>query len=66
MFTDPESDGPPALVGQSSLERIRELARNEPELIFSSLAHWIDFHLLKQSFRQVRRSKSCGVDKVTA
>ena len=66
MFNVPEDDGPPVLVGQSSLERIKVLARNEPELVFTTLAHRIDFHLLKQSFRQVRKSKSCGVDKMTA
>jgi len=26
----------------------------------------IDFYLLKESFRQVRKSKSAGVDKITA
>ena len=66
MFIGLEDDGPPVLVGQSSLERIRLLAGSEPDLIFTTLAHRIDFHLLKQSFRQVRRSKSSGVDNVTA
>lgn len=66
MFVEPEGDQPPFLVGQSSLEWIRVLARDEPELVFTSLAHRIDFHLLKQSFYQVRGSKSCGVDKMTA
>lgn len=62
-FTD---ESPPMLVGQSSMERIKMKARNEPDLVFTSLAHRIDFHLLKQSFRKVRGSKSCGVDKMTA
>lgn len=65
-FIDSESVKPPVLTGQSSLEWIKVLAQNEPELVFTSLAHRIDFHLLKQSFRQVRGSKSCGVDKMTA
>ena len=65
-FNDPESDTPPALVGQTSLEWIRVQARNEPDLVFTSLAQKISFNLLKQSYRQVRRSKSCGVDGMTA
>lgn len=65
-FNDHESDTPPALVGQTSLEWIRVQARNEPDLVFTSLAQKISFNLLKQSYRQVRRSKSCGVDGMTA
>ena len=40
-------------------------AQEEPEIVFTSLAQRIDFHLLKQAFKKVRKSKSCGVDKVT-
>ena len=65
-FYNPDGEGPPILRGHSSLVWIKELARDEPEMVFTSLAHRIDFSLLKQSFRQVRRSKSCGVDKMTA
>jgi len=65
-FVDLESEKPPILVRQSSLEWIKVLAKNEPDVVFTSLAHRIDLHMLKQSFRQVRRSKSCGVDRVTA
>jgi len=66
MFIYPDSERPPVLVGQSSLEWIKVLAVNEPETVFTSLSHRIDFHLLKRSYRQVRGSKSCGVDNVTA
>jgi hypothetical protein len=58
-----QDDLPPVLIGQSSLARIRELAVREPEMVFTSLVHRIDLSLLKQCFRQVRKSKSCGVDK---
>jgi RNA-directed DNA polymerase len=61
-----ESDNSPILVGQTSLEWIKVLARDEPDVVFTSLVHRINFHLLKQSFRKVRKSKSCGIDKVTA
>ncbi len=66
MFNGPESNKVPFLTGQSSLEWIKVLAGNEPNLVFTSLVHRITFHLLKRSFRQVRKSKSCGVDKMTA
>jgi hypothetical protein len=63
----PESgEGMPLLVAESSLERIRLLAMRQPDLVFTSVAHRIDLHLLKRSFRQVRRSKAAGVDEVTA
>jgi len=63
---DPAEDGPPLLVGESSLGRIRMLAEREPNLVFISVAHRIDLYQLKKSFRQVRKSKSAGVDKITA
>ena len=65
-LTDSERDKPPALAGQTSLEWIRMQARKDPSLVFTSLAHMIRFDLLKRSFRNVRRSKSCGVDGITA
>ena len=46
MFVDLESDKPPMLAGQSSLQWIKVLAQNEPDLVFTSLAHSVDFHLL--------------------
>ena len=57
---------PPVLTGGSSLIKIELLAQNNPELVFTSVVHRIDFDLLKQSFRKIRKSKSAGVDKVTA
>ncbi len=65
-FKDSEGDGPPLLMGESSLSRIRMLAERDPNLVFTSVAHRIDLYLLKKSFRQVRKSKSAGVDKITA
>ncbi|WP_232363809.1 hypothetical protein [Desulfogranum japonicum] len=57
----PTDDRPPALSGQASLEWIKVKARDEPQLVFSSLAHLISFDLLKRSYRQVRKSRSCAV-----
>ena len=59
------NDKPPILVQESSLARIRILARREPDKVFTSLAHRIDLDLLKKSFRQLKKSKSSGVDKIT-
>jgi len=53
-------------VTESSLVKIRVLAESDPEMVFTSLAHRIDLHLLKKSFLQVRRSEAAGVDKITA
>ena len=57
-------NAPLVLAGESSLEGIRMLAKSEPEMVFTSLAHRIDLDLLKQCFRQIRKSESAGVDKV--
>ncbi|MFZ1985471.1 MAG: reverse transcriptase domain-containing protein, partial [Desulfatitalea sp.] len=61
-----EEDGPPVLVGESSLVRIEMLAAADPDMVFRSLAHRIDLSLLSKSFRQLRKNESTGVDKVTA
>lgn len=59
--------GKPALLsGESSLVRIKMLADADPEMVFRSLAHRIDESLLRDSFRQLRKNESTGVDKVTA
>ena len=42
------------------------LAESEPDLVFTSVVDRIDLYLLKKSFRQVRKKKSAGVDKITA
>ncbi len=60
------SDGPPLLVKESSLVRVKMLAETDPNMMFSSLAHRIDLFLLKKSFRQLHKNESTGVDKITA
>ncbi len=59
-------DGPPLLAGESSLVRVAMLARANPQMVFTSLAHRIDPTLLRKSFKQLRKNESTGVDKVTA
>ena len=55
----------PMLTPESSLQRIRYLAQTEPELVFTSLAHRIDLHLLEESLKSIRKDAASGVDKVT-
>jgi hypothetical protein len=57
---------PPVLIGENSFGKIRMLAEKNPDMVFTSLAHRIDLSLLRDSFRLVRKSKSAGVDGVTA
>lgn len=56
----------PLLVRESSLLRLRMLAKAHPEMVFNNVAHRIDVSLLRQSFRQLRQSDSSGVDEITA
>ncbi len=60
------TDTPPILVRESSLTQIRSMAKAEPGMTFTSLAHRIDLSLLGKSFRQLRKNTATGVDKVTA
>ena len=57
---------PMILEREASYTRIRVLAQNNPEMVFTSLAHRIDVGLLRKSFREIRSSNAAGVDKVTA
>jgi RNA-directed DNA polymerase len=64
--TERVTDKPPLLAGGSTLTRIRLLAEADRDLTFRSLAHRIDVSLLRESFRQLHKNESTGVDKVTA
>ncbi len=57
---------PPLLVRESSLVKIKLAAEREPGLVFTSIAHRIDLHLLKRSYKEIKKGKSAGVDKITA
>jgi group II intron reverse transcriptase/maturase len=57
---------PPFLVRESSLVKIKLAADRNPDLVFTSIAHRIDLHLLKRSYKEINKSKSTGIDKVTA
>jgi len=63
---DQGNDGPPLLVRESSLAGIAMMAKENTDLVFTSLVHRIDLSMLKKSFKQLRKNESTGVDKITA
>ncbi len=48
------------------LERIAELARQSPEMVFTTLAHHIDTEFLLEACRKTRKDGAVGVDGQTA
>jgi len=46
--------------------RIAELARNGPDMAFTTLAHHIDIDWLLEAYRQTRKDGAVGVDGQTA
>ena len=50
----------------TKLERIAQLAKNAPEMVFTTLAHHIDVDWLREAYRRTRKSGAPGVDDVTA
>ena len=50
----------------TKLQRIATLAREAPELAFTTLAHHIDLAFLKEAYRRTRKDGAVGVDGQTA
>ena len=48
------------------LQRIAELARNGPEMVFTTLGHLIDLEFLTEAWQHVRKDGAVGVDGLTA
>lgn len=46
--------------------RIAELAKQSPEMAFTSLAYFMDIEWLFEAYRRTRKDKAAGVDGVTA
>jgi len=46
--------------------RIAELAKQSPEMAFTSLAYFMDIDWLFEAYRRTRKDKAAGVDGVTA
>ena len=47
-------------------QRIAELAGNAPEMVFTSLAHYIDLDLLRAAYVATRKDGAVGLDGQTA
>lgn len=47
-------------------ERIAELARNAPEMAFTSLNHYLDLDWMKEAYRLTRKDGAVGVDGQSA
>src|SRR5262249_42948888 len=47
-------------------ERIAALAKQSPQMAFTSLAHLMDMDWLKEAYRRTRKDGAAGVDGVTA
>ena len=50
----------------TKLQRIADLAREDPERNFLSLSHHIDIEFLREAFRRTRKDGAAGVDGRTA
>ena len=48
------------------LQRIAELAKEDPTMTFTSLGHYIDIELLREAYRRTRKDGAVGVDGLTA
>ena len=50
----------------TKLRRLRWQAYEHPDRVFTTLAHLIDVDFLREAYRKTRKTKSSGVDRVTA
>jgi RNA-directed DNA polymerase len=50
----------------TKLDRIATLAKNAPELAFTTLAHHIDIDWLREAYRRTRKDGATGIDGQTA
>src|SRR5262249_17283354 len=50
----------------TKLEQIAKLAREAPEMVFTTLAHHIDIDWLREAYRRTRKSGAPGVDRQSA
>lgn len=50
----------------TKLQRIAELARQAPQMAFTSLSHHIDVEFLREAYRRTRKNGAPGVDDMTA
>ena len=60
------AETPSSITISTKLERIAKLARDAPEMAFTTLAHHIDIDWLHEAFRRTRKDGATGVDRQTA
>jgi group II intron reverse transcriptase/maturase len=69
-FTEPSEGKMTETSGSTSistkLERIAKLARQAPEMAFTTLAHHIDLQWLREAYRRTRKDGAAGVDGQSA
>src|SRR6185503_14600068 len=59
--------GTPSPIDISTKQRrIAELAKQAPDMVFTSLAHHIDIDWLHEAYRRTRKDGAAGVDGQTA
>ena len=47
-------------------EKLAELARSNPQLVLTTIAHHIDLDWLQEAWRRTRKDGAAGIDGVTA
>ncbi len=52
--------------GTPKLQRIAAQAARDPTRVFTTLAHLIDVDVLREAYRQTRKTSAPGIDGVTA
>ncbi|WP_428561419.1 MAG: hypothetical protein ACP59X_18900 [Solidesulfovibrio sp. DCME] len=50
----------------TKLQKVADLAKQAPEMVFTTLAHHIDLVFLKEAFHLTRKDAASGVDQQTA
>jgi group II intron reverse transcriptase/maturase len=58
-------DSEPGKVLSTKLNRLSEIARKDPKVKFTSLAHLLDEECLKESYRELNRYAAVGIDRVS-
>lgn len=58
-------DTEPGEALSTKLNRLSEIARQEPKVKFTSLAHLLDEEFLKESYRELNRYAAVGIDRVS-
>lgn len=61
-----KAEMPSSSTVSTKLERIAKLAREAPDMAFTSLAHHIDIDWLHEAYRRTRKDGATGVDGQTA